>query len=162
MTKTKVDGMETASNAIQTGHAGVLLQTLVRALAAVMEGEASALCGAGYGERSEERSNVRNGYRDRVLETRMGTVDLKIPKLREGSYLPSFLEPRRRWEQAFVSVVSEAYVRGVSTRKVDELVKAMGAQGMSKSEVSRLCATLDEDVKAFRERKLDRAYPHRR
>ena len=160
MTKTKVDGMEAASNAMQTGHAGVLLQTLVRALATVMEGEASALCGAGYDERSEERSNVRNGYRDRVLETRLGTVDLKIPKLREGSYLPSFLTPRRRWEQAFVSVVSEAYVLGVSTRKVDELVKAMGAQGMSRSEVSRLCATLDEDVKAFRERKLDRAYPY--
>lgn len=99
-----------------------------------MEGEASRLCGAEYGERSDERSNVRNGYRERVLETRMGTVGLKIPKLREGSYLPSFLDPRRRWEQAFVSVVSEAYVLGGST--------------------------LDEDVKAFRERKLDRAYPY--
>jgi putative transposase len=95
-----------------------------------------------------------------MLETRMGTVELKIPKLREGSYLPSFLEPRRRWEQAFVSVVSEAYVRGGSTRKVDELVKAMGAQGMSKSEVSRLYATLDEDVAAFRNRPLDCAYPY--
>jgi transposase-like protein len=160
MTKSKVDGMETASNAIQTGHVGVLLQALIRALTAVMESEAGALCGAGYGERSEERSNVRNGYRGRVLETRMGTVDLRIPKLREGSYLPSFLEPRRRWEQAFVSVVSEAYVLGVSTRKVDGLVTAMGAQGMSRSEVSRLCASLDQDVKAFRERKLDRAYPY--
>jgi putative transposase len=160
MTKSKVDGIETASKAIQTGHAGMLLQTLVRALATVMEDEASALCGAEYGERSEERRNVRNGYRERVLETRMGTVDLKIPKLREGSYLPSFLDPRRRWEQAFVSVVSEAYVLGVSTRKVDELVKAMGAQGMSKSEVSRLCATLDEEVEAFRRRKLDKGYPY--
>lgn len=160
MTKTKVDAMETASNVIQTGHANVLLQTLVRALTTVMDGEASALCGAAYGERSDERSNVRNGYRDRVFETRLGTAELKIPKLREGSYLPSFLDPRRRWEQAFVSVVSEAYVLGVSTRKVDELVKAMGAQGMSKSEVSRLCATLDEDVEAFRRRKLDKAYPY--
>lgn len=160
MTKTKVDAIETASNAIRTSHVSALLQTLVRALSTVMEGEASMLCGAEYGERSDERSNMRNGYRDRLLETRMGTVDLKIPKLREGSYLPSFLEPRRRWEQAFVSVVSEAYVLGISTRKVDELVKAMGAQGMSKSEVSRLCMTLDEDVKAFRERKLDRNYPY--
>lgn len=160
MTKTKVDAMQTASNVIQTSHANVLLQTLVRALTTVMEGEASALCGAAYGERSEERSNVRNGYRDRVLETRMGTAALRIPKLREGSYMPSFLDPRRRWERAFVSVVSEAYVLGVSTRKVDELVKAMGAQGMSKSEVSRLCATLDEEVEAFRGRKLDRSYPY--
>lgn len=160
MTKTKIDAMEAASNAIQTNHSGVLLQTLARALATLMDGEANTLCGAEYGQRSDERSNLRNGYRERVLETRLGTVDLKIPKLREGSYLPSFLEPRRRWEQAFVSVVSEAYVRGVSTRKVDELVKAMGAQGMSKSEVSRLCATLDEDVAAFRSRQLDKAYPY--
>src|SRR4029077_5257882 len=138
----------------------MMLQTLLRALTTVMEREVSALCGAGYDERSEERNNMRNGYRDRPLETRMGTVDLKIPKLREGSYMPSFLDPRRRWEQAFVSVVSEAYVLGVSTRKVDALVKAMGAEGMSKSEVSRLCMTLDEDVKAFRERKFDRAYPY--
>lgn len=160
MTKTKVDAMETASNVIEKGHANVLLQTLVRALTSVMDTEASALCGAEYGERSDERSNVRNGYRDRVFETRLGTAELRIPKLREGSYMPSFLDPRRRWEQAFVSVVSEAYVQGVSTRKVDELVKSMGAQGMSKSEVSRLCATLDEDVQAFRRRKLDRAYPY--
>jgi transposase-like protein len=160
MTKAKIDAIETASNAIQSSHGGALLQTLARALATMMDGEANALCGAEYGQRSDERSNQRNGYRDRVLETRMGTVELKIPKLREGSYLPSFLEPRRRWEQAFVSVVSEAYVRGVSTRKVDELVKAMGAQGMSRSEVSRLCATLDEDVAAFRNRPLDRAYPY--
>jgi putative transposase len=160
MTKATVNGMETASNVLQTSHASVMLQTLLRALTTVMDGEVSALCGAGYGERSEERSVMRNGYRERPLETRMGTVELKIPKLREGSYFPSFLEPRRRWEQAFVSVVSEAYIQGVSTRKVDELVKAMGAGGMSKSEVSRLCATLDKDVEAFRKRKLDKAYPY--
>jgi putative transposase len=136
------------------------LQMLVHALTSVMDSEANALCGADYGKRSDGRINVRNGYRDRVFETRMGTTDLKIPKLREGSYLPSFLDPRRRWEQAFVSVVSEAYVLGISTRKVDELVKAMGAQGMSKSEVSRLCASLDEEVEAFRQRKLDRDYPY--
>jgi transposase-like protein len=160
MTKTTVDAIETASNVIQTSHAGVLLQTLLRALTTVMESEVGALCGAGYGERSDERANLRNGYRERPLETRMGTLELKIPKLREGSYFPSFLEPRRRWEQAFVSVVSEAYVQGVSTRKVDALVQAMGAGGMSKSEVSRLCATLDQEVQAFRKRKLDKAYPY--
>jgi len=160
MTKATVDAMETAGNVIQTSHKSALLQTLVHALATVMEGEVAALCGAEYGERTDERTNQRNGYRDRVLETRMGTVDLRIPKLREGSYLPSFLEPRRRWEQAFVSVVSEAYVQGVSTRKVDELVKAMGAGGMSKSQVSRLCQTLDEEVEAFRRRKLSKAYPY--
>lgn len=160
MTKSTVGAIETASNTIQASQTNVLLQALVRSLTAMMESEASALCGAEYGERSDGRSNVRNGYRDRMLETRMGTAELKIPKLREGSYLPSFLDPRRRWEQAFVSVVSEAYVLGVSTRKVDALVKAMGAEGMSKSEVSRLCASLDEEVLAFRRRKLDRRYPY--
>ena len=160
MTTNKVDGSETLGKVIEGSHSAMLIQALARALASIMDSEAGALCGADFGVRSEERSNTRNGYRERPLETRMGTVDLRIPKLREGSYLPSFLEPRRRWEQAFVSVVSEAYVRGVSTRKVDELVKAMGAKGMSKSEVSRLCATLDEDVLAFRRRKLDRLYPY--
>ena len=160
MTKSTVDATETLSKVIEGNHSAMLVQALARALGSVMESEAAALCGAEFGARSDERSNTRNGYRERALETRMGTVDLRIPKLREGSYLPSFLEPRRRWEQAFVSVVSEAYVRGVSTRKVDELVKAMGAKGMSKSEVSRLCATLDEDVLAFRRRRLDRSYPY--
>lgn len=160
MTKMKIDGFETASKVIQANQGGALLQTLARALATMMDSEVRELCGADYDERSEERENSRNGYRPRPLETRMGTVELKIPKLREGSYFPSFLEPRRRWEQAFVAVVSEAYVRGVSTRKVDKLIEAMGAQGMSKSEVSRLCATLDQEVRAFRERKLDKAYPY--
>jgi transposase-like protein len=160
MTTTKVDGMETLGKVLEGSHSAMLVQALAAMLASIMDSEASARCGAEYGARSEERSNTRNGYRERPLETRMGTMDLRIPKLREGSYLPSFLEPRRRWEQAFVSVVSEAYVHGVSTRKVDELVKAMGAKGMSKSEVSRLCATLDEDVQAFRRRKLERLYPY--
>jgi transposase-like protein len=160
MTKPTIDATQTASNVIQTSHASLMLQTLLRALTTVMDGEVSALCGAGLGERSEGRTNSRNGYRERPLETRMGTLELQIPKLRQGSYFPSFLEPRRRWEQAFVSVVSEAYVQGVSTRKVDELVKAMGAGGMSKSEVSRLCQVLDEEVEAFRKRKLDKAYPY--
>lgn len=160
MTKNTVDAKEALSKALEGSHGTMLLQLLTTALAAVMESEVTALCGAGYDERSEQRSNTRNGYRARTLETRMGTADLRIPKLREGSYLPSFLTPRRRWEQAFVSVVSEAYVLGVSTRKVEELVKAMGATGMSKSEVSRLCGSLDEEVEAFRRRKLDCEYPY--
>ena len=95
MTKSKIDGMETASNLIAQGHPDAMLQTLVRALTMIMESEVHARCGAEYGERHEERSNTRNGYRERVLETRMGTAELRIPKLRTGSYLPSFLEPRR-------------------------------------------------------------------
>jgi transposase-like protein len=160
MTKSTVDAKETLGNVIQGSHSAMLLQTLARALATVMETEVQALCGAEYDQRSDERTNTRNGYRERPLETRMGSLELRIPRLREGSYLPSFLEPRRRWEQAFVSVVSEAYVHGVSTRKVDDLVKALGARGMSKSEVSRLCQVLDEEVEAFRRRKLDREYPY--
>ena len=135
-------------------------ETLSAALREVMEAEVRALCSAGYGERSEGRQNSRNGYRDRDLETRMGTVPLAIPKVRQGSYFPSFLEPRRRWEQAFVNVVSEAYVLGVSTRKVEELIEAMGAKGMSKSEVSRMAASLDASVQTFRERPLEKRYPY--
>lgn len=160
MTKRTVDGMDMLGNALESGHKDLLLELLGRGLHQVMEAEVNQLCGAEFRERSEERKTSRNGYRERLLETRMGTVELRIPKLRQGSYLPSFLEPRRRWEQAFVSVVSEAYVLGVSTRKVDELVKAMGAGGMSKSEVSRLAQSLDEQVQAFRRRKLDKAYPY--
>lgn len=138
-----------------------LLHELVRtALREVMEAEVSALCGAGLRERSEERQNSRNGYRDRDLETRLGTVALAIPKLRRGSYFPSFLEPRRRWEAAFVNVVAEAYVQGVSTRKVEELIEAMGAKGMGRTEVSRMSATLDEQVREFRERRLEKLYPY--
>lgn len=137
-----------------------LRDLLSGALREVMEAEVRALCSAGYGERSVERQNSRNGYRERVLETRLGTVPLSIPKVRRGTYFPSFLEPRRRWEQAFVNVVAEAYVLGVSTRKVEELVEAMGAKGMSRSEVSRMSATLDAEVKAFRERPLTKRTPY--
>ena len=135
-------------------------QILLKALAEVMEAEVTSLCAAPYGSRTDERQNSRNGYRDREVETRLGTVPLEIPRVRQGTYFPSFLEPRRRWEQAFVNVVSEAYVLGVSTRKVEELVEAMGAKGMSKTEVSRMAATLDAQVRAFRERPLDKAYPY--
>jgi transposase-like protein len=133
---------------------------LRRMLEQVMDAEVSALCGAEAGERSEERMNHRNGYRERDFETRMGTVDLAIPRVRQGSYFPSFLEPRRRWEKAFVNVVSEAYVLGVSTRKVEDLVEAMGARGMSKSTVSRMSEDLDAQVREFRERRLEKACPY--
>jgi transposase-like protein len=128
---------------------------------ALMSAEASSQCLAGYGERSEERINSRNGYRHRNWDTRVGTIDLAVPKLREGSYYPVWLlEHRRRAEQALASVVAQCYVEGVSTRRVDDLVKAMGLDGMSASQVSRLATTLDAKVKAFRERPLD-AGPYR-
>ena len=126
----------------------------------VMEAEVSVQAGAGRDERSGERSTYRNGYRPRAWDTRLGTLDLAIPKLRSGSDFPSFLEPRRRAEQALVSVVAEAYVQGVSTRKVEALVQALGIDGLSKSEVSRRCAVLDEQVTAFRTRRLDAASPY--
>jgi transposase-like protein len=121
-----------------------------------MSAEASMLCQAAYGERSEERVNSRNGYRDRRWDTRVGTIDLAVPKLREGSYFPAWLlTHRRRAEQALASVVAQAYVEGVSTRRVDDLVEAMGIAGISKSEVSRLAGELDAKVTEFRERPLD-------
>ncbi len=122
----------------------------------LMSAEADAMCGAGYGERSPERVNARNGYRHRDLDTRAGTIDLAIPKLREGSYYPGWLlEPRRRAERALVQVVCQCYVEGVSTRRVDDIVKAMGIEGMSKSQVSAMAKELDGMVEAFRSRPLD-------
>lgn len=121
----------------------------------LMDSEVDLLCGAGYGERTEDRVNSRNGHRRRRWDTRAGTIALDIPKLRRGSYLPSLLEPRRRAEQALVSVVCQAYIEGVSTRRVDDLVKAMGIDGMSKSQVSELAKHLDERVAEFRDRPLD-------
>lgn len=126
----------------------------------LMELEVSQQIGAERYERSSERSNYRNGYRERQWDTRVGTIDLQIPKLRKGSYMPSWLEPRRRAEKALVAVVQEAYIQGVSTRKVDELVQALGMTGVSKSQVSRLCAELDEVVEAFRNRPLEGRYPY--
>ena len=123
---------------------------------ALMSAQASMQCGAGYGVRSEERENSRNGYRHRPWDTRVGTIDLAVPKLRSGVYSPEFLlQPRRRAEQALAAVICQAYVEGVSTRRVDDLVKAMGIEGISRSEVSRLAAELDARVAEFRERPLD-------
>ena len=126
----------------------------------LMSFEVQNLCDAGYGERTEDRANSRNGYRDRRWETRAGAIDLKIPKLRRGSYFPSFLEPRRTAEKALVAVIQEAYIQGVSTRSVDELVKAMGMTEISKSQVSRLCGEIDERVGPFINRPLEGDWPY--
>lgn len=140
-----------------------LLREMVRTFAeTLMSAEADALCGAEYGERSEDRVNRRNGYRERDFDTRTGTVELRVPKLRQGTYYPDWLfERRRRAERALVAVICECYVRGVSTRRVDGLVKTLGLEGISKSQVSALAKTLDAEVAAFRSRPLGSGpYPY--
>jgi putative transposase len=138
-----------------------LLREMIQFVAQrMMDRDTESLCAAAYGERSPERANSRNGYRERLWETRAGSVDLKIPKLRKGSYFPGFLEPRRTGEKALAAVIQEAYIQGVSTRSVDELVKAMGMSGISKSQVSRLCAEIDERVHAFLGRPIEGDWPY--
>jgi transposase-like protein len=146
---------------VEKGSDDDLLREMIGFVAnRMMAMEAEDLTGAGYGERSLARVNQRNGYRERAWETRAGTVDLAIPKLRKGSYFPTFLEPRRAAEKALVAVIQEAYVQGVSTRSVDDLVKAMGMTGISKSQVSRLCAEIDERVNTFLERPIEGSWPY--
>jgi transposase-like protein len=140
-----------------------LLRAMVQDFAeALMGAEADALCGASYGERSPARVNIRNGYRERPWDTRVGTIELAIPKLRQGSYFPDWLlEPRRRAEQALVSVIADCYLAGVSTRRVEKLVQQLGIAHMSKSQVSRLAKSLDAIVEDFRTRPLEGApYPY--
>src|SRR4051795_4778550 len=139
---------------------GDVIRESVRAVAQeLMEVEVSELIGAAHGERTEDRATHRNGYRARRWDTRAGEIQLQIPKVRQGSYFPSILEPRKRSEQALVAVVQQAYVCGVSTRRVDQLVETLGLR-ISKSEVSRICQALDEHVDAFRTRPLEGRYPY--
>jgi transposase-like protein len=141
-------------------HTDLLQEAVRRVLHEIMAQEVTARIGAEPYERTEERKAHRNGTRSRVLKTRVGDVELEIPKLREGSYFPSFLTPRRPWEQALVSVIQEAYIQGVSTRKVDRLVEAMGIEQCSKDTVSRICKELDDAGDAFRNRPIDGTYPY--
>jgi transposase-like protein len=150
-------------DALKAGDGVDLIRESVRlVLQELIETEAAAVIGARRYERSEERRTERNGHRPRLLSTKAGDLELKIPKLRQGSFFPAILEPRRRIDQALYAVVMEAYVNGVSTRSVDDLVQALGIDaGISKSEVSRICAGLDEQVGAFRSRRLDHlAFPY--
>lgn len=140
---------------------GDVLREGIRVLAqALMESEVAGVLGAERHERTSERAGYRNGYRLRTWDTRVGTIELAIPKIRPGSYFPSLLEPRRRAERALLAVVQEAYVHGVSTRKVDDLLKALGLDGMSTSEVSRICTELDAEVEAFRSRPISGEHPY--
>jgi putative transposase len=152
---------EAVEEVLASEHADVLRESVAVMVRELMELEVSRVAGAELGERAPGRRQAqRNGYRDRRWDTRVGEIELQIPRLRTGSYLPSFLEPRRRAEQALVAVVQEAYVNGVSTRKVDRLVEQMGLRGLSKDQVSRMCRALDEQVELFRNRPLEGSYPY--
>jgi putative transposase len=156
-TKTNIALAELAEKG---GDADLLRDMIEYVAQRMMEMDAEGLCAAAYGARSPERANSRNGYRERLWQTRAGSVDLKIPRLRKGSYFPGFLEPRRAGEKALAAVIQEAYIQGVSTRSVDDLVKAMGMTGISKSQVSRLCADIDERVNAFLDRPIEGDWPY--
>src|ERR671916_1010766 len=146
---------------LQKAGEGDFLRAVAEAvLQLLMETDVEGLIGAGRHERSPERLNYRNGYRDRALDTRLGTLQLRVPKLRQGSYFPPFLEPRKMSEKALVAVIQEAWIGGGSTRRVDELVQAMGVSGVGKSTVSKLCKDIDERVGAFLERPLEGEWPY--
>jgi len=155
-----MNGLQELRKLIEEGDVDLLRTMVKQMVEALMGAEVDALCGAAHGERVPERVNRRNGYRERPWDTRAGTIDLALPKLREGSYYPDWLlTPRKRSEQALVAVIADAYLAGVSTRRVDKLVRTLGIEGISKSSVSRLAASLDEIVEAFRNRPLEVPYP---
>ena len=161
MVKERMDLLELLRKGGMDGDVDFLREALRVLVEGIMDAEVSSRIGAEYGERSPERVTQRNGYRSRAWDTRVGTMELHIPKLREGSYFPSLLEPRRRSERALLAVIQQAYVEGVSTRRVDDLVKALGCEGISKSQVSRICQELDVVVDGFLGRPLDAGpYPY--
>jgi putative transposase len=159
---TKVELHDVLRKVLAQDEPDVLRELMKVFLEALMGAEADSMCGAAYGERSEDRVNSRNGYRDRDFDSRVGTIDLDMPKLRKGSYYPDWLlERRRRAERALTAVIAECYVKGVSTRRVDGIVKTLGIEGISSSQVSRMAKSLDAEVEAFRSRPLDGgAYPY--
>jgi putative transposase len=154
------DMMNLRSLVEKSADADLLREMISFAAEKLMALEVGTATGAGYGEKNALRLAQRNGYRARDWETRAGTVELRIPKLRTGSYFPSFLEPRRMAEKALTAVIQEAYIQGISTRSVDALVKAMGMSGISKSQVSRLCEEIDVKVKAFLDRPIEGEWPY--
>ena len=161
MVKQRMDLLELLRKRGMDGDVDFLREALRILVDGIMDAEVSAQIGAQHGERSPERVTYRNGYRNRTWDTRVGTMELHIPKLREGSYFPSLLEPRRRSEKALLAVIQQAYVEGVSTRRVDDLIKALGCDGISSSQVSRICEQLDEVVDSFLGRPLDGGpYPY--
>ena len=161
MVKQRMDLLELVRNRAEDADLDFLREAMGVLGQAIMEAEVAVQIGAEHGERSPSRLTQRNGYRPRPWDTRVGTLELQIPRVREGSYFPTLLEPRRRSERALLAVVQQAYVEGVSTRKVDALVKSLGCEGISKSQVSRICQELDQVVESFLGRPLDGGpYPY--
>ena len=154
------DSLPLAELLAKAGDGDFLRSVAEAVLQLLMETDVDGLIGAGRHERTGERTTYRNGYRDRTLDTRLGSLELRIPKLRQGTYFPTFLEPRKTSEKALVSVIQEAWIGGVSTRRVDDLVQAMGLTGISKSTVSKLCKDIDERVSAFLDRPLTGEWPY--
>ncbi len=161
MVKQRMDLLELVRNQAEDADPDFLREAMGVLVQAIMEAEVAVQIGAEHGERSPGRLTQRNGYRPRPWDTRVGTLELQVPRVREGSYFPTLLEPRRRSERALLAVVQQAYVEGVSTRKVDALVKSLGCEGISKSQVSCICQELDQVVESFLGRPLDGGpYPY--